>query len=82
MAIENPNHRFRLQMLLWGGNYRGEQPFTSAPQKHFADVLMLVKGIQNSGVHPHVRSYVIQEEVGEGLIPRWSSLDYSDWKDL
>ena len=80
MSITNPEHRFRLRLLLWAGNYRGEQPFTSAPQRSLLDVLTLVKEIKrNKAIDSQVRSYVIQEELDESV---WTTLDYSDWCDL
>ena len=79
MAITNPDHRFRLRCLVWGGNYRGEQPLTSAPQPSLEDVLDLYRNIRDSGLHPHIRSYSIQEELDESV---WTTLDYSDWRDL
>jgi hypothetical protein len=84
MAVIDPDHRFRLMMKIWSGNYRGEQPFYSAPQKNLAEVLTLVKQIQaNAALHSQVRSYVIHEQIG-GTDPHpvWATLDYTDWSDL
>lgn len=83
MAIENPDHQFRLVMILWGGNYRGEQPFYSAPQKNLLDVIMLAKQIKaQSALHSQVRSYKIQEQMGTAEFPAWRELDHSDWCNL
>ena len=80
MAITDPDHRFRLMMKVWAGNYKGEQPFYSAPQKNLLEVIQLVKQIQaNKALDSQVRSYVIHEQIGKG---EWETLDYSDWKDL
>lgn len=83
MAITDPQHnQFRLRLLFWAGNYKGEQPFTSAPQKNLDEVILLVRQIQASGLHTYVRSYVIQENQATTEVPRWQTLDYTDWCDL
>ena len=79
MSITDPEHRFRVMIKLWGGNYKGEQPFYSAPQKNLLEVVHLVRQIQAGPVHHQIRSYVIHEELSDN---RWQELDYSDWCDL
>ncbi|AXQ51661.1 hypothetical protein SEA_COLT_49 [Mycobacterium phage Colt] len=82
MTITNPKHQFRLVFKTWLGNYKGEQPFTSAPQRNLDEVIDLVRQTQASALHPHIRSYVVQENLGTTHAPHWVTLDLSDWMDL
>ncbi|AON96818.1 hypothetical protein BI081_gp067 [Mycobacterium phage Tonenili] len=83
MTIINPKHQFRLVFKTWLGNYKGEQSFTSAPQRNLDEVIDLVRQTQASALHPHIRSYVVQENLAESsFAPCWNTLDPSDWMDL
>lgn len=80
MTISDPEHRFRVVILLWAGNYRGEQPFYSAAQNNLENAITLLRQIQaNAALNSQIRSYVIHEQIGKG---EWETLDYSDWRDL
>jgi len=83
MIVDPDHNQFRLRLLFWAGNYRGEQPFTSAPQKNLEEAIYLVRQIQaNKALHTQVLSYVIQENQATTEVPRWHTLDYTDWCDL
>lgn len=85
MTIADPEHRFRLMFKVFLSPYEGEQPFYSAAQDNLLGVIQLVQAIARSPLHPHIRSYVIQEEivtVSRDTFKRWETLDYTDWCDL
>ncbi|AEJ94314.1 hypothetical protein ALICE_52 [Mycobacterium phage Alice] len=82
MTIINPKHQFRLVFKVWLGNYKREQSFASAQQHGLDDVIDLLRQTRASALHPHIRSYVVQENLGTSHAPHWTSLDPSDWMDL
>lgn len=84
MTIKNPDSQFRVIVMLWTGNHKGEQPFYSAAQKNLLNAITMVQQLHaNKAIDSQVRSYRIQEDITpEKGRSTWRELDYSDWCDL
>ncbi|AEK06537.1 hypothetical protein PBI_SEBATA_60 [Mycobacterium phage Sebata] len=82
MTVTSPQNKFRLIFKVWLGNYKGEQSFASAQQHGLDEVVDLVRQTQASALHPHIRSYIVQENLGATHAPHWVTLDPSDWMDM